>query len=1244
MPHAGTLEWLDSNPKFSEWVENREGAPIVLTVYGQPGSGKSTLGHHLVRHLRERLRNSGSTTRPMVTSYYFDKLDARRRSYKDFLFSILRQLLFQGEHIYQHVETLYKREVQRTQPSKWTHENLWIVVRSIITCEELQKAPFICVVDGLDECDEATRELLSAVSQLHSWTKCDARFAFFTRRGGGQNQGDEQLFAISIDLDEEEGLKRDQILVARQRLSKVPQAMIGSGEGIEMSNTTFLETTLLMDHCAKFPGLVDRSPPYLPAIYDLVMKPLDQSVSTEESFEDHILNLALPWIAYACCPLTIDQLATAIALGSGPKSLSSLEIGREKELLRLTLDSKLGSLLQITEDRICFAHRNIRDIFSEMAFQKSGSEVHADFAEACLSFLCMDEFSNLDPLTLNMDTDPWLNVPNSPPECSEFLRYAVQYWPEHYRNSMDASNSRSDELFNRLEQFFATETRVKWWSAVQPLLEDPLCLNRHVEVNSSTTNVEIEPKWRHLLGVASRLGLAAVVSRLLKDPGRYLGVRGMSVALKVAAEYGWSSVVQAVMDLEDNAPGATASIDDINALKIACAKGHESVVGLLLKRWAKNKQGPTAGIVSRPPPEREESESSTGLGDCLCLASRYGHVHVVQQLLDSGASASYLSSLGSRPHLLAASNGYDLVLCKLLESGADPAATGAGGRTALQLSAINGHLESFRELLGLVAKPVDILTVLHLAATNGRLSIVKELHRRGCNLQGMLSGSTALHAAARNGHSTVVAGLLQAGVDPFPFDRLLKTPLHFATSNNHLQVVKQLLSSGAFPDVGAPGRPPLADAIINGHLRIAETLLKFRATADLPAILRRSTIPLSSITHEFVRSLPQMPLIHLACFFSKPEFVKLLLKYGANPTRLFSVPDMKECAIVHLAYDKPEILELLRGHDINVNCKDSEGWTALYRAVVQSQTASVKVLLAHGADAMIPQSDGFTPLHAAVQNQLESTVQLLINKDLGLVTAIDKFRQTPLFYAARNGDKSLVRLLLQIPDADIYFRDNGGWMPIHWAVLGGGLAFINDTLAEYLQSTDRKKGFQDNERNFLLALAAARGQLEVVNLLLNAGINVNEYDAQYGSALQAATQNGCVNVVERLMEAGANPTLKDLHGWSPILCAERLQGHQLLQLLHKSVGADSIPGLAEGENASADTLPPTAWSDNKSPNISLAEDCRGIRYTWSELRSNLPSGVDPPTIVVRANHPFPARGENPSCYFEIAIIDVGELG
>ena len=1251
MPYAGTLRWLDSNPNFSEWVENKEGAPTVLTVYGQSGSGKTTLGHHLVHHLREKIINSRLATRATVFSYYFDRLDARRRSYKDFLLFLLRQLLFLGEHIYQHFETLYKRVVQRTQPSKWTHENLWIVVRSIITSEQ-QNAPFICVVDGLDECDETKRDFLSAVRQLHSWTKCDARFAFFTRRDGDQGHGDEQQFAKSIDLDEEEGLKRDQMLVVRQGLPAVPQAIIGNEEGIEMPKSTFLDATLLMDHYAEFPSLISGPPPYLPAIYDLVMKPLDRSVSTAESFEDHILNLALPWITYACCPLTIGQLATAIAFGSGPKLLSSLGKRIGKESLRRILYRKLGRLLQITENRVCFAHHNIRDMFSERALRKTGSEAHADCAEACLSFLCMEEFANLDPLSLNMDANPWLNVPTSTPECLEFLRYAAQYWPEHYRNSMDASNSRSDELFNRLEQFFATETRAKWWSAVWPVLEDPLCFPRHGEANSSTTTVEIKPDWRHLFGAASHLGLAAVVSRLLKDPNRNVGVRGVSVALELGAANGWSNVVQAVMDLEDDVPGAITAIDDINVLKIACANGNDSVVRLLLKRRATNKLGTTGGVASNPPLERQETEPptmrpsncATVLDDCLCLASRYGHMHVVQQLLDAGGSVTYLSPLGDRPHLLAASNGYDRVLRKLLESGADPDATGAGGLTALQLATINGHADAFRELLDPAAKPVDYLTLLHLAARNGRLSVIKELRRMGCDLKGELDGTTALHVAAEGGHYAVVTGLLRAGVHPDPFDTLGKTPLHLATSNDHHRVVNELLAWGADPNSIAQGRTPLAEAIINGSVHIAQTIMLSGSGVNAVAAIHNSAVPLASMTREFVRNIPRMPLIHLACYYSKLESVNLLLRFRAEHSRCIPVPGMTERTTVHLAYNKPAILELLLQHNADANCKDGDGWTALYRAVVQEQTASVKALLAHGADATIPQSDGFTPLHAAVQNQLEPMVQLLVSKDPGLVTAIDKFRQTPLFYAARNGDESLVRLLLQIRETDIYFRDNGGWLPIHWAVLEGGLAFINDTLAEYLQSTDRKKGLQDNERNFLLALAAARGQLEAVNLLLNAGINANEYDAQYGSALQAATQNGCANVVERLMEAGANPTLKDLHGWSPTLCAARLQSHQLLQLFHKSVGADSIPGFAESENASAETLPPTAWSDNKSPNISLAEDCRGIRYTWSELTGNLPSGVDPPTIVVRANHPFPARGENPSCYFEIAIIDAGELG
>ena len=1238
MPHARTLQWLDSNPKFSEWIENTDRSLTVLTVYGQSGSGKTTLGHHLVHDLRERLTKNGSDTRPIVTSYYFDKLDARRRSYKDFLLSLLRQLLFLGEHVYQHVEALYKKGARTLQPSKWTHEDLWLVVRSIIACEQQQKAPFICVVDGLDECGETKRMLLRAVGQLTGRTEYDVRFAFFTQRGGGQGLEDEEQHWKVIDLDEEEGLRTDRVLVAECELSKSPKSMIKKWDSSQLSKATFLETVLLMDHHSELPYLLDGPPPYLPQIYDHVMKPLDPSIHTAESPEDHILKLAIPWITYSCYPLTIGQLATAIALASNPKPLSLLEDPQYKMSIWRALEGKLGGLLQVADDRVCFAHRNIRDMFSENALQKTASEVHGDLAEACLKFLCMEELSNLDPHTVNINSHPWLKVPNSPPECSEFLLYAARYWPEHYRESAGSSGSRCDEHFDRLKHFFATETRVKWWSEVWPLFDDPLCFAPSTEVSSTTTTPQIEDDWRDLLSLASRLGVATVVSRLLKfeDLKSQGGYTRMFAALKLGAASGWCSVVQAVIDLGDS-PDA-ASINDIDALKIACEKGHESVVGLLLRRRAKGKQDPKVGtsyIPSEPeepePSTEKTSSSTTVLGDCLCLASEHGHEYVVQQLLVAGASASYISPSSRRPHLLAASNGYDLVLRKLLDKGVDLAVTDSDGRTALQLAAMNGHLEAFR-VLDPTKKPEDYQTLLDLAARNGRLSILKELQKlEGCDLEGKLNDNTALHVAAENGHVIIVTELLKASVDPSPIDRKRRTPLHLAASNRHLLVVEQLLSGGAEPDpIDDRGRTPLADAIMDGRSSIAEKLLEFGAAVG------------SSSPFEGAKVL----LLHLASFYSKPESVKVLLANGANPTKRCTVPGFGDCTALHLAYDNTEVLELLLEAGADANAKDSYGRTTLHFSIAMKHAPSVTMLLARkdGKDiAMVTTPDGVTALHYAVATGFEPVAQFLIKEYPPLVTARNMYGQTPLFFAAARNNDSIIELLLQVPDADIYSRDHGGWMPIHCAVVTDAVPFLNRCLAKYLQSTDLGNGLTDNDRKYLLALAASKGSLGAINILLDKGFKVDVYDTHYGSALLAAAQNGFVEIVERLMEDGADPTQTDDHGWSPILCATLLRNPQLLKLLHKPTGADSSMGLGQSENSQAGTLPPTAWSNKYLRNISLAEDGKVARNTCSEPAGSVPSDMNPPTPVVRANHPLPARRENSGSYFEITITNAGKL-
>ncbi|KAI8405712.1 hypothetical protein FOFC_15200 [Fusarium oxysporum] len=204
-------------------------------------------------------------------------------------------------------------------------------------------------------------------------------------------------------------------------------------------------------------------------------------------------------------------------------------------------------------------------------------------------------------------------------------------------------------------------------------------------------------------------------------------------------------------------------------------------------------------------------------------------------------------------------------------------------------------------------------------------------------------------------------------------------------------------------------------------------------------------------------------------------------------------------------------------------------------------------------------SHGRTPLSWAGRGGDETIVRLLLDRGAN-ADAVDNKGRTPLSYAAETWHVAVVRLLLD-RGAHSEAVDNKGRTPLSYAAETGHVAVV-------LLLLDRGAHSEavDNKGRTPLSYAAETGHVAVVLLLFDRGANADAVDNEGRTPLSYAAETGHVAVVLLLFDRGARIEAADRERRTPLSYAAA-KGHEDVVRLLLDRGAHSEAADKEGRTS-----------------------------------------------------------------------------
>ena len=278
------------------------------------------------------------------------------------------------------------------------------------------------------------------------------------------------------------------------------------------------------------------------------------------------------------------------------------------------------------------------------------------------------------------------------------------------------------------------------------------------------------------------------------------------------------------------------------------------------------------------------------------------------------------------------------------------------------------------------------------------------------------------------------------------------------------------------------------------------------------------------------------------------DVMTYLINYGAD----FTKKDGRGRTALHYASESGylKVVELLLDEGAEIDVKDKNHRTSLMLAAENGHSDVSEHLINHGADISKKGGHSRKALHYASKSGHLKVVELLLNKGAE-IDVKDKNHRTPLMLAVENGHNDVSMYLINHGADDSKIGVCERMTLLSYASENGHLKVV-----VLLLSKGAEIDVEDKNHCTPLMLAAEKGHNDVSMHLINHGADISKIDVFWQTTLLSyASENGQMNVVELLLSKGAEIDVEDKNHCTPLMLAAE-NGHNdiSMHLIHH--GAD----------------------------------------------------------------------------------------